>query len=85
MIGARFGEVGELALRLDDHQVHIERLVRAQDARGCRALTHPTTAQTNANSAGDGLGSRSAVQVIPAREPTSPEASAGDDIAGPLL
>ena len=33
MIGAGFGEVGEIALRLDDHQVHIEWLVRAAPHR----------------------------------------------------
>ena len=29
MIDAGLGEVGEIALRLDNHQVHIERLLRA--------------------------------------------------------
>ena len=48
MIGARFGEVGEIALRLDDHQVHIERLVRAasyrfDDYRPDRDVRHEAT------------------------------------------
>ena len=33
MIGAGLSEVGEIALRLDDHQVHIERLPRATSHR----------------------------------------------------
>ena len=33
MIGAGLGEVGEIPLRLDNHQVHIERLLRAASHR----------------------------------------------------
>jgi hypothetical protein len=33
MIGAGLREVGEIALRLDNHQVHIERLLRAASYR----------------------------------------------------
>jgi hypothetical protein len=33
MIGAGVGEAGEVALRLDDHQMHIEQLLRAASHR----------------------------------------------------
>lgn len=48
MISTRFGEVGKIALRLDDHQVNIDRLVRAapyrfDDYRPDRDVRHEAT------------------------------------------